>query len=47
LEGEATLNGAGEPLTLSAISWVVIPAALGEFRVTAVQDSVLLRVITP
>jgi mannose-6-phosphate isomerase len=47
LEGEATLNWTGEPLTLSAISWVVIPAALGEFRVTATADSVLLRVITP
>lgn len=47
LEGEATLNWAGEPLTLSAISWVVIPATLGEFRVTATIDSILLRVVTP
>ncbi|MCC6458546.1 MAG: class I mannose-6-phosphate isomerase [Caldilineaceae bacterium] len=47
LAGEATLNWAGEPLTLAAVSWMLIPAGLGEFRVTAASDSVLLRVVTP
>ena len=48
LEGEATLKwSAGEPLTLPAVSWVLIPAGLGEFGVSAAQDATLLRVITP
>jgi mannose-6-phosphate isomerase len=47
LEGEATLHWSGEPVVLKAISWVLVPAALGEFRITSAADSVLLRVITP
>jgi mannose-6-phosphate isomerase len=47
LSGEATLTWAGEPMKLSAISWVLLPAALGEFQITADVDSVLVRVITP
>jgi mannose-6-phosphate isomerase len=47
LAGEVTLNWAGEPITLAAVGWVLIPAGLGEFRMTATSDSVLLRVITP
>jgi hypothetical protein len=47
LQGGATLNWAGEPVSLEGVGWVLIPAGLGEFRMTAVSDSVLLRVITP
>jgi mannose-6-phosphate isomerase len=47
LSGEATLQWAGEPVVLPGISWVLIPAGLGEFRITTASDSVLLRVITP
>ncbi len=47
LTGDATLNWAGDPVPLEAISWVVVPAGLGEFRMAAASDSVLLRVITP
>lgn len=47
LSGRATLTWAGDPLGLSAISWVLLPAALGEFEIHADTDSVLLRVITP
>jgi mannose-6-phosphate isomerase len=47
LEGEATVHWDGEPLALKAIEWVLIPASLGDFRITSAADSVLLRVITP
>jgi mannose-6-phosphate isomerase len=47
LSGGATLQWAGEPVTLEAIGWVLIPAGLGDFHMTATRDSVLLRVITP
>jgi mannose-6-phosphate isomerase len=47
LEGGVTLDWKGEPLTLDAISWVLVPAALGEFRLTSSSDSTLLRVVTP
>jgi mannose-6-phosphate isomerase len=47
LQGGATLNWEGEPVVLPAISWVLVPAGLGGFRVTATVDSILLRVITP
>jgi mannose-6-phosphate isomerase len=47
LSGSVTLSWDGEPLVLSAVSWVLLPAELGEFQVTAEEDSVLLRVITP
>jgi mannose-6-phosphate isomerase len=47
LSGEATLHWAGDPIALKGISWVLIPAGLGDFRITAASDNVLLRVITP
>jgi mannose-6-phosphate isomerase len=47
LNGEATLNWAGDPIPLGSISWALIPAGIGEFRMSAAADSVLLRVITP
>ncbi|MBX2998751.1 MAG: AI-2E family transporter [Caldilineaceae bacterium] len=47
LSGQATLTWTGGPRHLSAISWVLLPAALGEFQIHADVDSVLLRVITP
>lgn len=47
LSGKAALTWAGEPLSLPAISWVLLPAALGEFRIEAEEPSVLVRVITP
>ena len=47
LNGDATLHWAGEAVTLAAVSWVLIPAGLGDFRFTAASDSVMLRVITP
>lgn len=47
LSGEATVEWVGDPLTLTGVSWVLLPAALGEYQVTAVGQSVLLRVTTP
>lgn len=47
LSGKATLTWEGDPLALSGVSWVLIPAELGEFQFTAEEASVLLRVITP
>jgi mannose-6-phosphate isomerase len=47
LSGSVTLSWDGEPLVLSAVSWVLLPAELGEFQITAEENSLLLRVITP
>ena len=47
LSGDATLHWAGEAVALAAIGWVLIPAGLGDFRMSAAHDCVLLRVITP
>ena len=47
LSGSATLTWAGEPLTLAGVAWVLLPAELGEFQITANEASVLLRVVTP
>ncbi len=47
LKGEAELNWNGSPMTCSAIDWLLLPAALGEFTLTAVEDCTLLRVYTP
>lgn len=47
MTGVADLHWRGEPVRRAAVSWVLLPAALGEFAVEATQDSVLLRVIRP
>lgn len=47
LSGAATVDWAGDALNLTGVSWVLLPAALGEYQVTATEQSVLLRVITP
>ncbi|MCB9136897.1 MAG: class I mannose-6-phosphate isomerase [Caldilineaceae bacterium] len=47
LAGSATLSWAGKPLQLNAIEWTLLPAALGEYAVTANQDATLVRVLTP
>jgi mannose-6-phosphate isomerase len=47
LSGAVTLDWSGEPITISGVNWVLLPADLGEFQMTAEQDSVLLRVVTP
>lgn len=47
LEGNATIEWEGDPLTLSAISWVLLPADLGEYQVIAGEKSTLLHVVVP
>lgn len=47
LEGEAVFSWAGEPLTVTEIGWVLLPAALGDYQVAATIDSTLIRVFTP
>lgn len=47
LSGEVTLTWAGEQLALAGVTWVLLPAELGEFQITGEQESVLLRVTTP
>ena len=47
LSGSARLEWGNESLELSGISWVLLPAALGEYRIKALSSSLLLRVITP
>jgi hypothetical protein len=37
----------GAPVPLPAIRYVLLPAALGEFRITAGQPSTCLRVYLP
>ncbi len=47
LSGAVTLDWSGEPLQVASVNWVLIPAELGEFQITADEDSVLIRVVTP
>lgn len=47
IEGKATIYWEGEPVTISQVGWVLIPADLGEFQVSADEKSVLLRVFVP
>lgn len=47
LEGRAMIEWRGEPLTLTGVSWALLPADLGEFQVIAEEQSTLLRVVVP
>lgn len=47
LEGSATFEWEGEPVTLSAVDWVLAPAELGEFQLVADGPATLLRVFVP
>jgi mannose-6-phosphate isomerase len=47
VRGEADLEWEGEPVHLPAIRYVLLPATLGAFRVTARQPSTCLRTYLP
>lgn len=47
LQGAVTLSSDADPLRLQAVQWVLLPAELGEFQISAEEDAVLLRVVTP
>ena len=44
LSGRASLHWSGAPADLRAISWLLLPAALGEFEIRAETECVLLRI---
>ena len=44
LSGSATLHWAGAPVELRAVSWLLLPAALGAFELRAETDCTLLRI---
>lgn len=43
LEGEVSVSAENSQSTLPAISWTLLPAALGEFTIEASGESTLLR----
>ena len=47
MAGQATVHWQGDPIVIEAVGWVLLPAALGDFRVEADAESTLLRVFTP
>jgi mannose-6-phosphate isomerase len=47
MSGQIRITWTGEPLNLTAVRYVLLPAALGEFQIEAVAPSVCLRVYVP
>jgi mannose-6-phosphate isomerase len=47
LQGNVTLDADAPPLALTAVQWVLLPAALGDYRIAAAADAVLLRTFVP
>jgi hypothetical protein len=47
MSGRCQIEWAGQPLELPAIRFTLLPAVLGEFKVVALEPSVLLRVYVP
>jgi len=47
VQGKADLNWAGDPVSLPAIRFVLVPAALGDFRIEAGGGATLLRAYAP
>ena len=47
LQGAVMLTSDAAPVTLKAVQWVLLPAELGEYQLSAEEDTVLLRVVTP
>jgi mannose-6-phosphate isomerase len=47
ISGSGRVVWAGEPVQLSAVRFVLLPATLGDFTVEVTEPSVLLRVFVP
>lgn len=47
LSGALELSWGGAPIALEGVDWVLLPAALGEYQITAQRESTLLRIMTP
>ena len=47
LSGSVRLEWAGGEVDLAGVSWALLPASLGNYRIKALSSSLLLRVVTP
>ena len=47
LQGQSQVAWAGEPLSAQAVKFILLPAALGQFKVSTQEPSVLLRAYVP
>jgi len=47
LQGRVTVESDAAPVTLAAVEWTLLPAELGDFRIVAETDAVLLRTFVP
>lgn len=47
LDGQIRLEWEGDPLEIDAVGWVLLPAMLGAYTISATEDATLLRVTTP
>ena len=47
VEGSSQLTWAGEPVSLPAIRFCLVPARLGDFGVRSVEAATMLRVYLP
>jgi mannose-6-phosphate isomerase len=47
LDGHIRVEWDGEPLEVDAVGWVLLPAVLGPYIISAEAGATLLRVITP
>ena len=47
LSGGFQVAWAGDPVTVTGVGWVLLPATLGNFQIVAQAESTLLRIVTP
>lgn len=47
LDGRIRVEWNGEPLEIDAVGWVLLPAVLGPYTISAEAGATLLRVVTP
>ena len=47
IQGKVTLDADAPPIQLNAVQWVLLPAELGDYQITAEEDAVLLRTLVP
>ena len=47
MAGSVNLEGGNRSIELRGVSWALLPAAIGPFRMRCTQDTTLLRILTP
>lgn len=47
IQGKVTVDADAPPIQLNAVQWVLLPADLGDYQITAEEDAVLLRTLAP